>query len=295
MSIEGKITLVTGANSGLGKATTVGLAQMGAHVVMVCRDQVRGEAARQEIIERSGNTHVDLLMADLSSQQSIRQLVNTFRAKHAHLHLLINNAGAVFMRRTLSADAIEMSLAVNHLAPFLLTNLLLDTLKSSAPARIINVGTRIGTSLNLEDLQFEQRPYRGLQAYAQTKLGNILFTYSLAQRLVETGVTVNCVHPGVFKSNLGSNNTDEPFLLKIAGWLGKFILPDADHAAQRILYLAVSPEVATITGQYFGNRKPLQSPSQTYDITTQEQLWEISTALTLVNTSNTMGGSTTTN
>ncbi len=283
MSVEGKIALVTGANSRLGKATTLGLAQMGAHVVMVCRDQVRGKAAHQEIIERSGNTHIDLLMADLSSQQSIRQLVNTFRAKHTHLHLLINNAGAVFMQRRLSADGIEMSLAVNHLAPFLLTNLLLDTLKFSAPARIINVGTRISTALNLEDLQFKQRPYRGLQAYAQTKLGNILFTYALAQRRAKTGVTVNCVHPGVFKSNLGSNNIDEPFLLKMAGWLGKFILPDADHAAQRILYLAVSPEVATVTGQYFGNRKPLQSPLQTYDISIQEQLWEISSSLTSLN------------
>jgi retinol dehydrogenase-13 len=161
MSIEGKIALVTGANSGLGKATALGLAQTGVRVVMVCRDQIRGEAAQQEIIERSGNTSVDLLLADLSSQRSIRHLADTFRAKYTHLNLLINNAGAVFMQRALSVDGIEMSLAVNHLASFLLTNLLLDILKASTPTRIINVGTRINTSLHLDDMQFEKRPYRG--------------------------------------------------------------------------------------------------------------------------------------
>jgi NAD(P)-dependent dehydrogenase (short-subunit alcohol dehydrogenase family) len=281
VNLQNRITLITGANSGLGKATALQLAAMGATVVMVCRSRERGKAAQDEIITRSGNSTVDLLLADLSSQQSIRQLVQTFTAKYDRLHLLINNAGNSFNQRALTIDGIERSFATNHLAPFLLTNLLLDTLKGSVPARIINVGTRFNTTLQFNDLQYEKRRYNGLQAYAETKLGNIMFTYELARRLYGSGVTVNCVHPGVFKSNLGSNNGEqEPWFLRVISWLGQRILPDPERAAERVLYLAVSPEVEGVSGKYFGDKREIKSPAQTYDTQSTQRLWRISAQLT---------------
>jgi NAD(P)-dependent dehydrogenase (short-subunit alcohol dehydrogenase family) len=281
--IKGKIALVTGANSGLGKATAMGLAKMGAAVVMVCRNQAQGELARADIRRESGNTAVELILADLSSQQAIHHLVATFQSRYQHLHILVNNVGGSFPIRKLTVDDIEYSLAVNHLASFLLTNLLLDVLKASAPARIINVGTRLNTQMDFDDLQFEKRPYRGLQAYSQTKLGNIHFTYELARRLEGTGVTVNCVHPGVFKSNLGKDEGPEPIFFRLVGLLGKLILPDASRAAERILCLATSPDVEEISGKYFADKQPIQSPPQTYDLAANQRLWKLSEALTQLN------------
>ena len=276
----GKTALITGTNSGLGKATAIGLAKLGATVVMVCRNQKQGEIARNDIIKESGNALVDLMVADLSSQQAIRHLVQNFLSRYQYLHILVNNVGGSFPVRKSSVDGIEYSLALNHLASFLLTNHLLDILKASAPSRIINVGTRLNTAMDFEDLQFKKRPYRGLEAYSQSKLGNIHFTYELARQLEGTGVTVNCVHPGVFKSSLGKDEGPEPLLWRLAGMVGQFVLPNASRAAERILYLAVSPEVEGISGKYFGNRQPLISPPQTYDMSANRRLWEISAALT---------------
>jgi NAD(P)-dependent dehydrogenase (short-subunit alcohol dehydrogenase family) len=284
IDLNGKIAVVTGANSGLGKATATGLAKMGAAVVMVCRNQAHGEAARTDIIRESNNSSVDLMQADLSSQQAIRHLVPTFLSRYQHLHILVNNVGGSFPVRKLTGDGIEYSLALNHLASFLLTNLLLDVLKASAPARIINVGTRINTRMDFEDLQFEKRPYRGLQAYSQTKLGNIHFTYELARRLEGTGITVNCVHPGVFKSNLGKDEGPEPIFFRLVGLIGQIILPDANHAAKRILYLATAPEVEGITGKYFADKQQIQSPPQTYDVAANQRLWHLSEDLTHLRT-----------
>src|ERR1700730_3335222 len=182
-SMQGKICMVTGANSGIGKATALALAQMGATVVMVCRDRARGEQARSEITTKSGNNAVDLLQADLSSQQSIRQLVEDFQ-HYTHLHVLINNAGAAFPgRRRETVDGLEMTFAVNYLAPFLLTNLLLDVLKASAPARIVTVSSnaQASGSIQLDDLQAEKL-YRPMRTYPQSKLAVVLFTYELARR-----------------------------------------------------------------------------------------------------------------
>ena len=279
-SLAGKIALVTGANSGLGKASATGLAKLGATVIMVCRDQGRGEMARQEVIAASQNASVELLLADLSSQQAIRQLVKTFTATHDRLHILVNNAGGVFNQRVESVDGIEYSLAFNHLASFLLTNLFLDVLKASAPARIINVGTRLNATIDLDDIQFKTRPYGGLRAYSQTKLGNIMFTYELAKQLEGSGVTVNCVHPGVFKSNLGKNNKEQPFFLRLAGLIGTVILPDANKAAERVLYLATSPDVEGVSGKYFADKRPITSPPQTYDQAARKRLWQISADFT---------------
>src|SRR5436305_14380731 len=188
-SMQGKICLVTGANSGIGKATSLALAQMGATVVMVCRDRARGEQARSEITTTSRNTAVDLLLADLSSQQSIRQLVETFQHHYPHLHVLINNAGAAFPGRRETVDGLEMTFAVNFLAPFLLTNLLLDMLKASAPARIVNVSSNSHEAcyIQRDDLQGEKHN-RSMRAYPQSKLAIALFTYELASTLQETCV-----------------------------------------------------------------------------------------------------------
>src|SRR5437870_6051593 len=184
-SMQGKICIVTGANAGIGKATALELAQMGATVVMVCRDRARGKQARSEITTTSRTNAVDLLQADLSSQQSIRQLVETFQHHYTHLHVLINNAGAAFPgRRRETVDGLEMTFAVNYLAPFLLTNLLLDRLKASAPARIVNVSSNSheSSSIKMDDLQ-EMKGYRSLNTYGQSKLAVVMFTYELARRL----------------------------------------------------------------------------------------------------------------
>jgi len=206
-SMQGKICLVTGANSGIGKATALALAQMGASVVMVCRDRARGEEARSEITTTSWNNAVDLLLADLSSQQSIRQLVENFQHHYTHLHVLINNAGAAFPgRRRETVDGVEMTFAVNYLAPFLLTNLLLDVLKASAPARIVNVSSaaHASGSIQMDDLQAQKR-YRPMRTYPQAKLAVVLFTYELARRLQGTGVTANCLHPGFVATRFGQS------------------------------------------------------------------------------------------
>src|SRR5947208_5305679 len=196
-SMQGKICMVTGANSGIGKATALALAQMGATVVMVCRDRARGEEARREITTKSRKNAVDLLQADLSSQQSIRQLVEHFQHHYTHLHVLINNAGAAFPGRRETVDGLEMTFAVNYLAPFLLTNLLLDVLKASAPARIVNVssGSHKAGYIKLDNLQ-SKNPYGSMKVYGQSKLAVVLFTYELARRLEGTGVIVNCLNSG---------------------------------------------------------------------------------------------------
>ena len=211
--------MVTGANSGLGRAVAGALAGQGATVLMVCRDASRGENARQEIMAETGNTQVHLYVADLASQAAIRGLAARVRERFDRLHLLINNAGTAFPARRLSPDGIEMALAVNHLAPFLLTNLLLEPLRAAAPARIVNVGTRINTAMDFHDLNWERRPYRLMQAYGQSKLGNLHFTFELARRLAGSGVTVNCCFPGVFRSNLGGTDGAQGwFWRSVAAW-----------------------------------------------------------------------------
>jgi NAD(P)-dependent dehydrogenase (short-subunit alcohol dehydrogenase family) len=173
-----------------------------------------------------------------------------------------------------------MSLAVNHLAPFLLTNLLLDTLKASAPARIVNVGTRLKTEIDLNDLQWQHRPYQGLAAYAQSKLGNLHFTLVLAERLVGTGITVNCVHPGVFRSSLGSSGGPQPWWMALMTGVAQPFLTPAEKAAERVLYVAVSHDLDGVSGRYYGDQVELTPPPQVMDTTVRERLWAISTALT---------------
>lgn len=281
LPLHDRVALVTGANSGLGKAATTELARRGATVIMVARSAERGAAAQQEVRQRTGNDDVHLLLADLSSQRAIRELAEAVLARHERLHLLINNAGSAFRERRLSPDGLEMSLAVNHLAPFLLTNLLLDRLKASAPARIVNVGTRIDTAMDLEDLQWERRRYGMMSAYGQSKLGNIHFTYELARRLEGTGVTVNCVFPGVFSSNLGKTDGAQGLFWRLVGILLGWAIPSPEKAAERVLYLATTPAVEGVSGLYVADKgQPIRAPAQARDPVMNRQVWEMSTRLT---------------
>jgi len=277
--MQGKICMVTGANSGIGKATALELAQMGATVVMVCRDRARGEEARSEITTKSRNNAVDLLQADLSSQQSIRQLVENFQHHYTHLHVLINNAGAAFPgRRRETVDGLEMTFAVNYLAPFLLTHLLLDVLKASAPARIVNVSSDAQASgyIQMDDLQAEKL-YRSMRTYPQSKLAVVLFTYELARRLQGTEVTANCLHPGFVATHIGQRDVGPAvrLLVKLIGSFGT----SPQEGAKTSIYLASSPEVEGVTGKYFVKSIPKRSAAISYDESLQRQLWEQSAKL----------------
>jgi NAD(P)-dependent dehydrogenase (short-subunit alcohol dehydrogenase family) len=271
--MQGKVCLVTGANAGIGKATALGLAEMGARVVMVARDRARGEAAQAEIKQKSGNEAVDLLLADLSSQEQIRHLAAEFKRRFPSLHVLINNAGIVPLQRQETVDGLEMQLAVNHLAYFMLTILLLDVLKASAPARIINVSSQVHAwgRIDLADLQ-SKKGYDPREAYAQAKLANVLFTYELGRRLAGSGVTANCLHPGVVATELSAN---------YAGRLqsGDAPLADSARGAQTPIYLATSSEVEGVSGHYFVSKTPTRSSAASYDETLARQLWQVSEEL----------------
>jgi NAD(P)-dependent dehydrogenase (short-subunit alcohol dehydrogenase family) len=277
-SMRGKVCIVTGANSGIGKATALGLAQMGAIVVMVCRNQDKGEKAQNEIKEQSGNDAIDLMLADLSSQALIRQLAENIQQRYRQLHVLINNAGTVNLRRRETTDGFEMTFAVNYLAPFLFTNLLLEKLKASAPARIVNVSSESHQSgfIKMDDLELE-KGYRIMRAYGQSKLALVLFTYELARRLQGTGVTVNCLHPGFVATNIGQNGL---------GFVGRSITKlifstgiSPEEGAKTSIYLASSPEIEGVTGKYFAKSIPVRSASISYDEALQHQLWEESAKL----------------
>lgn len=275
-SMNGKTCLVTGANSGIGKATAQGLAAMGATVVMVCRDQDKGQSAQAEIVAASGNPAVNLMIADLSSQASIRQVASDFKAKYPHLHALINNAAVNLSQRTVTADGIEMVFAVNHLAPFLLTHLLLDVLKASAPARVVNVASRgHSRSMDFDNLQGE-KGFRQSAAYSQSKLANVLFTYELARRLEGSGVTANCLDPGAVRTNLGRDFRG--FYRIFLAVLWPLMISPVD-GAQTSLYLAASPEVAGVSGKFFFNKKEIRSAPISYDEATARRLWQVSAAL----------------
>jgi len=277
--MQGKICLITGANSGIGKATALGLALMGATVVMVCRDRVRGEEAQKEIKAQSSNDAVDLLLVDLSSQQSICQLAETFKQHYTRLDVLINNAGRFTLFRSETVDGFEMTFAVNHLAPFLLTNLLLDLLKASSPSRIINVGSNAHEEgyINMNDLQ-STKGYRAMRSYGQSKLALLLFSYELARRLEGTGVTVNCLHPGFVATNIGQSGAG-PVLRAAARAILPHIGTTPEVGAKTSLYLASSPDIEHVTGKYFVKSTPKRSAAISYDEALQHQVWEVSAKL----------------
>jgi len=276
--MKGKTCLITGANRGIGRATALGLARQGANVVIVSRNQERGEAARTEIIAESGNQAIDLMVADLSSQAAIRQLAADLKDQYPHLHVLINNAGLAKKERTLTADGLETTFAVNHLAPFLLTNLLLDSLKASAPARIVNVSSMVHKwgQLDFDDLQGEQR-YDMDKAYNQSKLANILFTYELARQLAGSGVTVNSLEPGMVVTDFGRGYTGfKAFMSKM--W--RVFMKSPAQGAETSIYLATSPEVAGLSGKHFVKKQAVEFSKETYNETAAGRLWTVSAELT---------------
>ncbi|MBU0512904.1 MAG: SDR family oxidoreductase [Chloroflexi bacterium] len=288
-SMNGKICLVTGATSGIGEVTARALAQMGATVIAVGRDPQRGAATLDRIKKAAPNAQVEFMLADLSSQAQVRQLAQKFKRKYSRLDVLVNNAGAWITTRQRSVDGIEMTFALNHLGYFLLANLLLDTLKTSAPARIINVssyGHEAGR-MNFEDLQFRQR-YNGMQAYRQSKLANILFTYELARRLAGTGVTVNVLNPGLVATNFGLNNfgLNDGWLKSLLRRAYALVAISPEQGAQTAIYLSASPEVEGVTGKYFVKEKAVPSSPESYDKEAVLQLWQVSAELTGLSLSN---------
>lgn len=275
--MNNKVSLVTGANGGMGKAIATELARQGATVVMVSRDRRKGEEAQAEIAALTGSASLDLLVADLSSQQAIRQLAKEFQQRYSHLHVLVNNAGAHIQQRQVSVDGIEMNLAVNHLAGFLLTNLLVDIMRASAPARIVNVASNAMTrSINLDDLQSEQT-FEPWEAYGQAKLAVVLCTYALARRLTGTGITVNALHPGLVATDI-ANDAAPPIARPFLGIIKRFLLTP-EQGAQTALDLATSPELEGVTGKYFVRRKQGRSVPISYDEALQERVWTMSADL----------------
>jgi len=272
--MNGKTCLVTGANSGIGKETALGLAKMGARVVLVCRNQEKGERALTDIRRETRSSQLELLVADVSSFSSVRALAAQVVQRFPRLDALINNAGAAVRYRTLSADGIEMTVAGNHLGPALLTMRLLDLLKKSAPSRIVNVSSEAHRSarVDLNDLQYERRRYNSLAAYGQSKLLMNAFTFELARRLEGTGVAANCLHPGVVATNIVP--ADAPLPFKIMFTLMKpFLLSPAKGAAVS-LYLAMSPDVANVSGKYFVKSKSVDANALSRDPQVMASVWQ---------------------
>ena len=278
-SMHGKMCLVTGATSGIGRATAHGLAERGATVVIVARDEARAQSTAGEITRQTGNRAVYYLLADLSSQEQIRRVAGQYIAQYGQLHVLVNNAGAMFWRRRETVDGLEWTFALNHLAPFLLTNLLLDSLRASAPARVVTVASAAhqGTTIPFDDLQQVRHRYRALRVYGQSKLATILFTYELARRMEGSGVTANALHPGFVATTFGSGGS------RLMAYAVPVIRPffiGPEQGAQTSVYLATAPEVEGVTGKYFIKRAPARSSPASYDQTAAQRLWQTSAELT---------------
>src|SRR6266545_866248 len=270
-----RVWIVTGANSGIGKMTALGLARLGGTVVLACRNAERGEAAREEIVRSTGNERTSVMIIDLASQASIRSFADDFRRTHDRLDALVNNAGVFRRRRNVTVDGFEETFAVNYLGGFLLTNLLLDLLKASAPSRVVNVSSSAheGGRIHFDDLQGEGR-YRGFRAYGQSKLAQVLFTYELARQLDGTGVTVNACHPGVIRTNFGRD--DWPWAVHLV----RPFFKSPEKGAQTPVYLAASPEVAGLTGKYVVRKEPRASSRLSQDPELQRRLYDVSLELT---------------
>jgi retinol dehydrogenase 12 len=268
MDLKDKICIITGSTSGIGKETAKVLAAKGAVLVLPVRDSMKGEILRDEILEKNPEARLDFIQCDLSSFSSIRAFAADFKSKYKNLHLLINNAGIWETKRNLSVDGIEKNFAINHLAPFLLTNLLLDTIKASAPARIINVSSEAHrqADINFQDLEMEKK-YSSFRSYSQSKLANILFTKKLSQKLKGSGVTANCLHPGVVSTSLFDK------MPRILTGIFSLFMISPEKGAQTTLYLATSPEVDKISGEYFAKsqRKKPASAALRQDIA--DKLW----------------------
>jgi NAD(P)-dependent dehydrogenase (short-subunit alcohol dehydrogenase family) len=270
--------LITGATSGIGKAAAQAIAAQGHQVLIVGRHRAKTEATAAELRRATGNPHLEVLVADLSSLAEVRRLAAEVAARHPRLHILVNNAGAFFMRRHTTADGLEMTFALNHLSGFLLTNLLLDRLKAAAPARIINVTSAMERDArpDWDDLQMERR-YNGMQAYAISKRFNLYFTYELARRLEGTGVTVNAVHPGAVATGIWARPLGRAGTL--LGPLLRRFMRSPEQGADTVVYLALAAEVEGISGCYFVDRRPRAPSRAAQDPAAARRAWAISAAL----------------
>src|SRR5438128_1896166 len=273
-NVNERVFVVTGANSGIGKAIALGLARLGGTVVMACRNATRGEAARQDIVRDSGNPRVSVEIVDLASETSVRSFAKEFQQTHPRLSVLVNNAGVYTSHRDVTPDGLERQFEVNYLSGFLLTHLLLDLLKRSAPSRIVNVSSsaHMGGTIRFDDLQGERR-YGGFRAYNQSKLAQILFTQELARRLEGTRVTVNACHPGVIRTNLGMGGSS------VVVRFVKMFLKSPEKGAETPIYLATSPEVEGISGKYFVRNQMLAPSARAQDPAVARRLFEISMEL----------------
>ncbi len=276
-TMAGKVCVVTGATSGIGRATALGLARLGAQVVLPCHSLERGEATARELSQVSGH-EVLALACDLSSQASIRAFAGDFLRTHNRIHVLVNCAGIVCHKRTETQDGLESTWAVTYLGPFLLTRLLLPTLKRSRPSRIVNVAGEFHrrVQLDLENLQL-QHGYSLVRAGGQAMLAKVMFTFELARRLEGTGVTANCLHPGAVRSGLLRNL---PWYLRALASLARPFMKSPEAGARTPIFLASSEDVAAVSGEYFANERPVAAAAHAQDVVLQRRLWEESERLT---------------
>lgn len=276
--MEGKLVVVTGATAGIGKEAARGLAAMGARVVLVGRNPEKSHAVAEEI-RAAATGSVDVALADFASLRSVRQLAETLTDRYQRIDVLLSNAGVLRVRRAVTADGLEETFAVNHLASFLLTNLLVARLKESAPSRVVVVASaaHYGQTLDFDDLQSE-RGYKAMRTYGRSKLANVMFTYKLAGELEGSGVTVNCLHPGFVATSLGSGNRIpvKPFMA-LFRLTGRAI--SVEQGADTPIYLASSPEVEGVNGKYFDARREKMSSPQSYNTDDQDRLWDVSSKL----------------
>jgi retinol dehydrogenase-14 len=275
--MAGKVVLVTGGTGGIGRATALGLAAMGADVAIVGRDQERMEDAAREIREFGGG-RVDAFVVDMSSQSEVRRLAGEVLAALPRIDVLVNNVGGYWDTRHVTADGLERTFALNHLAPFLLTHLLLERLRQSAPARVVTVSSGAHTMgrIDFDDLEGE-RSYSGMRAYSQSKLANLLFTYELARRLGAGSVTANALHPGMVRTGFGAE--DAGTLQRLFTPLMRPFMKSPAQGAATSIYLASSPEVEGVTGCYFAGSKRKESSKRSDDGATAARLWQVSAEL----------------
>jgi retinol dehydrogenase-14 len=275
--MAGRTVLVTGGTAGIGRATALGLATMGAHLAIAGRDRGRTEGAAREV-RAAGGGQVEVFVADLSSQSEVRRLAGEVLHRLSRIDVLVNNVGGYWNTRHVTADGLERTFALNHLAPFLLTNLLLDRLKQSAPARVVTVSSNAHAQgrIDFDDLQGE-RSYSGARAYDQSKLANVLFTYELARRLPATSVTANALHPGVVRTSFGAEDPGG-VQRRLVPFVRPFMKAPARGAATSI-HLASAPELEQVTGRYFANSKPKRSSKRSYDQAAAARLWQVSADL----------------
>ena len=273
--MTGKVVLITGGTGGIGRATAIGLATIGARVGVTGRDPARSERAAVDIRAASGNPAVDAFAADMASQEEVRRLAVAVLDAYPRLDVLVNNVGGFWAHRHLTPDDLEQTFALNHLAPFLLTNLLLDRLKAGGPARVVTVssGAQAAGRIMFDDLQ-SARTYSGQRAYSQSKLANVMFTNELARRVAGTGVTANSVHPGVVRTNFGAE--DQAWFFAAISRVIRPLLKTPAQGAQTPIYLASSPEVNGVTGQFFVNRRPKTANKLAYDTDATSRLWHVS-------------------